>query len=122
MYLVSAPLYYSSLALINNRAILWRWDKGVKLNVGFAVQRDICYNHAHCEKLAQFVKKNLPIFDITVRSVKKLGDVCPNPVYQTRCFKLENWKNPVQIDKGSAGFLADNHTKVLSFTILKSKL
>ena len=56
MYLVSAPLYYSSLALINNRAILWRWDKGVKLNVGFAVQRDICYNHAHCEKLAQFVQ------------------------------------------------------------------
>jgi hypothetical protein len=23
-----------------------------------------------------------------------------NPVYQTRYFKLENWKNPVQIDRG----------------------
>ena len=27
----------------------------------------------------------------------KLGK---NPVHQTRYFKLENWKNPVQIDRG----------------------
>jgi hypothetical protein len=25
-----------------------------------------------------------------------------NPVHQTRYFKLENWKNPVQIDRGIA--------------------
>ena len=30
----------------------------------------------------------------------KLGK---KPVHQTRYFKLENWKNPIQIDRGQGG-------------------
>ena len=28
-----------------------------------------------------------------------------NPLHQTQYFKLENWKNPVQIDRGSVTLL-----------------
>ena len=50
---------------------------------------------------------------------KSASNMEKNPVNQTRYFKLENCKNPVQIDR-ELGFLCESKTNIMIWTFFKS--